>query len=217
MDTVDRLEATLKTLAALPRLHGHFYNWYDTRDLHMLEPRYVSTVDSGNLAGHLLALAQICRETLRRPLAFSTGLTGLADTHQLLMTALANITDDRRTLTVTLQELRQQAVSLGELLASPPIDADGWGRLWRQLTLGADTVLDLARAYAAERGDGDDSEVLAWAVLLRDDMHSHARDVENLVPWIQFAGRLDARAASRAPCIHHAAVPATADPGHSPE
>ena len=77
MDTVDRLEATLTTLIALPRLHGHFYNWYDTRDLHMLEPRYVSTVDSGNLAGHLLALMQVCRETLRRPLALSNALTGL--------------------------------------------------------------------------------------------------------------------------------------------
>ena len=35
-DAVDRLEATLGTLAALPRLRGHFYNWYDTRDLHPL-------------------------------------------------------------------------------------------------------------------------------------------------------------------------------------
>jgi len=77
IDTVDRLEATLATLIALPRLHGHFYNWYDTRDLHMLEPRYVSTVDSGNLAGHLLALTQTCREVLNRPLSFSTALMGL--------------------------------------------------------------------------------------------------------------------------------------------
>jgi cyclic beta-1,2-glucan synthetase len=38
IDTVERLEATLGTLNALPRLHGHFYNWYDTRDLHLLEP-----------------------------------------------------------------------------------------------------------------------------------------------------------------------------------
>jgi len=205
MDTVDRLDTTLKILIALPRLHGHFYNWYDTRDLHMLEPRYVSTVDSGNLAGHLLALAQTCRETLRRPLAFSTALTGLSDTHQLLMAALVNLTDDRRTLTVTLQELRQKVVVLGELLGSHPADPNGWGDLWRQLTLCAETLLDLARAYAAERGDGGDSEVLAWATLLCDDIRSHARDVESLVPWIQFAGRLDARAESAAPPPHHVA------------
>ncbi|WP_370870067.1 GH36-type glycosyl hydrolase domain-containing protein [Methylobacter sp.] len=183
IDTVDRLEATLATLIALPRLHGHFYNWYDTRDLHMLEPRYVSTVDSGNLAGHLLVLSEACREMQRRPLALSTALTGLTDTHQLLMDSLAKITDDRRTL-ITLKELRQKGVVFGNLLESHPADADGWSLLWRQLTLGADTLQDLARAYAAERGDTDDNEVLVWSTLLRDDVRSHVRDVDSLVPWI---------------------------------
>ncbi len=192
LDTVDRLEATLTTLAMLPRLHGHFYNWYDTRDLHMPEPRYVSTVDSGNLAGHLLTLAQICREMLKRPLVLSSALTGLSDTHRLLMEALANITDDRRTLTVTLRELRQKGVELGELLTSHPADPDGWAGLWRQLTPCADTLQDMARAYATERGDAGDSEVLAWATSLRDDIRSHARDLDTLVPWIYFAGRLNA-------------------------
>jgi cyclic beta-1,2-glucan synthetase len=59
--TLDRLEATLATMAGLPRFRGHFFNWYDTADLRPLEPRYVSTVDSGNLAGHLIALASACR------------------------------------------------------------------------------------------------------------------------------------------------------------
>jgi len=40
----------------LERHRGHFYNWYDTRTLQVLEPAYVSSVDSGNLAGHLLTL-----------------------------------------------------------------------------------------------------------------------------------------------------------------
>ena len=202
MDTVDRLEATLKTLIALPRLHGHFYNWYDTRDLHMLEPRYVSTVDSGNLAGHLLALAQVCREILSRPLAFSNALTGLADTHQLFMAALAKITDDRRTHTVTLKEFRQKGVDLGEFLASDPADPDGWSRLWRQLTSCADILQDMARAYADERGDTDDSEVLVWATLLCDDIRSHARDVDSLVPWIHFANSLDASTKLEAQAPH---------------
>ena len=52
----------LHTDAALERYRGHFYNWYDTRTLNPLQPRYVSTVDSGNLAGHLLTLRQGLRE-----------------------------------------------------------------------------------------------------------------------------------------------------------
>ncbi|MGZ5059948.1 MAG: GH36-type glycosyl hydrolase domain-containing protein, partial [Methylobacter sp.] len=196
IDAVDRLEATLTTLIALPRLHGHFYNWYDTRDLHMLEPRYVSTVDSGNLAGHLLVLSEACREMLRRPLELSIALDGLADTHQLLMDSLANISDDRRTL-IALKELRQKAIVFGALLENHPVDADGWSLLWRQLALDADTLHDLARAYAAERGDTDDNEVLAWSTLLRDDSRSHLRDVDSLLPWIHFATRFDRKSTPR--------------------
>ena len=61
-EAVERLEATLATMGRLARFRGHFYNWYDTRDLRPLDPQYVSTVDSGNLAGHLIALANACRE-----------------------------------------------------------------------------------------------------------------------------------------------------------
>jgi cellobiose phosphorylase len=55
------IERTGNTLAAMAKLErhadsGHFYNWYDTRSLQPLYPAYISTVDSGNLAGHLLTL-----------------------------------------------------------------------------------------------------------------------------------------------------------------
>ena len=65
LETVERLEATLATMGRLERFRGHFYNWYDTSDLRPLDPRYVSTVDSGNLAGHLIALANACRRVDR--------------------------------------------------------------------------------------------------------------------------------------------------------
>lgn len=66
-DLLSRLEATLATLHRLERHHGHFLNWYDTQTLLPLPPRYVSTVDSGNLCVHLLAVAQACRELTREP------------------------------------------------------------------------------------------------------------------------------------------------------
>jgi len=58
LDMTERLERAFATLATLRRFRGHFYNWYDLRDLRVLDPAYVSTVDSGNLAGHLIALRQ---------------------------------------------------------------------------------------------------------------------------------------------------------------
>ena len=53
---VARTGATLTTMDQLERHLGHFYNWYDTQSLQPLHPVYISTVDSGNLAGHLLTL-----------------------------------------------------------------------------------------------------------------------------------------------------------------
>ena len=56
---IDRL---LRTVEALPKWHGHLYNWYDTNTLRALHPAYVSTVDSGNLAACLVVLAEGLRE-----------------------------------------------------------------------------------------------------------------------------------------------------------
>jgi cyclic beta-1,2-glucan synthetase len=191
LDSVDRLEATLKTLNSLPRQQGHFYNWYDTRNLSILEPAYISTVDSGNLAGHLLTLAESCREILSRPLILKNALPGLADTLGLLSAELAKISDDKRTQTVTLKELRQKTLLLGDMLQSQPADSQAWSVLWRELIQCADTLADLANAYAAERGDTADSEILAWAGLFCGDICSHARDIENLLPWINLSQQLD--------------------------
>ena len=64
-EVISRLGATLDTLERLPKDRGHMLNWYDTRTLEVLQPAYVSTVDSGNLAGLLLTVAQACYELAR--------------------------------------------------------------------------------------------------------------------------------------------------------
>jgi cyclic beta-1,2-glucan glucanotransferase len=63
-----RVELAFRSLAEMRRFRGHFYNWYDLHDLSVLEPAYISTVDSGNLAGHLIALRQACLLTPGEPL-----------------------------------------------------------------------------------------------------------------------------------------------------
>ena len=66
---VQRLTDTLATLDKLPHHRGHFYNWIDTRSLAVLAPAYLSTVDSGNCSGHLLAVAQACQALIGQPVA----------------------------------------------------------------------------------------------------------------------------------------------------
>ena len=53
---IERTENALHTMETMERHRGHFYNWYDTQSLKPLLPLYISSVDSGNLAGHLLTL-----------------------------------------------------------------------------------------------------------------------------------------------------------------
>ncbi|MBI4456872.1 MAG: cyclic beta 1-2 glucan synthetase, partial [Acidobacteria bacterium] len=55
---IERTANAFRTMNILKRYQGHFYNWYDTQTLEPLPPLYVSSVDSGNLAGHLLTLRQ---------------------------------------------------------------------------------------------------------------------------------------------------------------
>ncbi|QJE03223.1 cyclic beta 1-2 glucan synthetase [Massilia forsythiae] len=75
-----RTRATLGTMGRLERYRGHFYNWYDTQTLAPLQPVYVSAVDSGNLAGHLLTLAAGLEQLAARPVVSSQPLHGVRDT-----------------------------------------------------------------------------------------------------------------------------------------
>ncbi len=66
-EMTQRLELAFRSLERMRRLHGHFFNWYDLIDLRVLEPGYISTVDSGNLAGHLMSLRQACLSIVAEP------------------------------------------------------------------------------------------------------------------------------------------------------
>ncbi|WP_332836247.1 GH36-type glycosyl hydrolase domain-containing protein [Sulfuriferula nivalis] len=80
---------TLTTMEKLERHRGHFYNWYDTRSLQTLHPQYVSSVDSGNLAGALLTLQAGLAELKNQPVLSPNALQGLQDTLQVLAEQIA--------------------------------------------------------------------------------------------------------------------------------
>ncbi|MCA1660574.1 MAG: hypothetical protein LC642_08595, partial [Verrucomicrobiaceae bacterium] len=83
-DVIGRNLATFETLDKLERFEGHLLNWYDIRTLEPLRPRYVSTVDSGNLIASLWTLEGACREMDSRPVLDGAALGGLADTLEVL-------------------------------------------------------------------------------------------------------------------------------------
>jgi cyclic beta-1,2-glucan synthetase len=84
---VERTDNALSSMRALERHRGHFYNWYDTQSLAPLLPRYISTVDSGNLAGHLLTLRAALVETSNEPIVGPAIFLGLGDTLRIAVEA----------------------------------------------------------------------------------------------------------------------------------
>ena len=137
-----RTAATLQTLGQLERHRGHFYNWYDTQTLQPLTPRYVSAVDSGNLAATLLVLRTGLLGLADEPLFDGRWLNGLQDSlAQLREADSAGATQHASAaLAARLQALAQQPGAL-----------DGLSGLRDALhALQADAAAVLAAAASAE-------------------------------------------------------------------
>ena len=115
-ELVLRLERIFRSLERLRRFRGHFFNWYDLRDLAVLEPAYISTVDSGNLAGHLLALRQACLGIKGEP--DGVPLAGRLDALAERAYTLAMEMDFR-----FLYDARRELFSIGYQLRSHSLDA----------------------------------------------------------------------------------------------
>jgi cyclic beta-1,2-glucan synthetase len=186
-DAVERLEATLQTMGKLEQFRGHFYNWYDTHDLRPLDPKYVSSVDSGNIAGHLLALGNGCRELIQKSSIESNIMAGVGDPIRLLQEALGKVTDTRRTHAVALKQLRNAVRSLTNIVGGAPVNAVDWAILFVELRERAQTVADIAQTLAQELGDPDGSELHVWAEAARVCAESHARDAAILIPLLRLS------------------------------
>ena len=140
LETVERLEATLETMSRLERYRGHFYNWYDTLDLRPLDPKYISSVDSGNLAGHLIALWNACGEMAARPLTDPQWIVGIGDALDLIREHLPELADDRGS--VTRKHLDDAVDSLAAALRQAPLTPVGIARRLQELAIHADSIAE---------------------------------------------------------------------------
>jgi cyclic beta-1,2-glucan synthetase len=189
LDATERLEATLATMKRLELFRGHFYNWYDTRTLHPLDPKYVSSVDSGNLAGHLLVLGNGCREWIQQSSINGDVFAGLDDAIRLVRNALEEISEQRQTHTVTRKQLTQAVDALAMVLLSRPVDPAGWTARFGRLSALSHTVADMAQALGQEHGEEPDGELRTWADAIRACVESHLRDAELLLPWVRLSAK----------------------------
>lgn len=167
--TTERLEASFASLRKLKRFRGHFFNWYATEDLRALDPVYVSAVDSGNLAGHLITFANACEEWAQAPVSAAIR-SGLVDTLDLLRDAIGP----------------SQATGLSPLgTILDQIDAHLKGALSVETALPMlKRLTEKASRAVLESTPSTDkartSDVLFWTEALRICVAEHDRDLSNV-------------------------------------
>jgi cyclic beta-1,2-glucan synthetase len=185
LELVERQELTFSTMAQLGRLHGHFFNWYNTRTLEPLLPQYISTVDSGNLAGHLLAVKQSCIEFPENPLFDSRAIDGLNDTIDAVATEAGSLGSFRqRTDVVTVRQLQDEIAVCRKLLQVEPGNSlSSWVVLFDSLARRASEIEDIVNALAHEHGEVVFKELLWWVGALKHQVAARLRDVEALTNW----------------------------------
>ena len=192
LDAADRLEATISSLEKLERFRGHFYNWYDTHDLRPLDPKYVSTVDSGNLAAHLLTLEGVCRKWLTEfPLAHVDS-SGLLDTLQQMRDVAQALNADPRNHGILPRRLDTALDALRLSLES--IDSPDSETALTSVLRQTDTIRDIVQALCDERPEDGNAPLRQWSDMLRANVLSLQRDMQMGTATAPLAGRLDALA-----------------------
>ncbi|NTV96269.1 MAG: cyclic beta 1-2 glucan synthetase, partial [Thiobacillus sp.] len=172
---VERTDHTLATMAGLERHRGHFYNWYDTQTLQTMHPAYISTVDSGNLAGHLLTLRPGLLGLVDRPLLEPRWLDGLGDT----LAILAAATGARAP--ATLARFDEEYRDAREYAHDLPADSlTAVRRLLEQLTRSAEAIL-------ADLAGEPDGQAHWWAQALVRQCRAGQDELAFLAPWSALA------------------------------
>lgn len=158
---IQRTRDSMSTMQGLPRHRSHFYNWYDTQTLKPMEPLYVSSVDSGNLAGHLMTLSAGLREQADESILSAEIFAGLRDT----ATLLASVGGDCLMLSRLIGKF-----------ASPPTGMRATYALLERCTFQAAQI----EAWAAPLG----AEALDWAQTLHRSIKEACDELSHLAPWV---------------------------------
>ncbi len=179
-----RLRRAFDSIMRLPHYQGHLYNWYDTKNLQALLPRYVSTVDSGNFAGCLLALKQGCREIVRAPVIRAESWAGLRDSIDLLEEVVESAdtagVDSLRSVIARMQRAcREGSEHLHDTyLTLQTLCDETSAELDRELLVFLDT--------GAHRHEADLLHALRTSI---DSLHRQLRqmrqELDGLLPWLK--------------------------------
>ncbi|NNN19470.1 MAG: cyclic beta 1-2 glucan synthetase, partial [Acidimicrobiaceae bacterium] len=176
-----RSQNILSAMEKLERYRGHFYNWYDTRTLEPLRPQYVSTVDSGNLAGSLLTFQAGLAELKNQPVLSLTAFQGLHDTLRVLselvpVSVAPDLSDKIKHLLSVLNASSPEGVT--QTLAGADLLLSEVDRVSGRLVTWLPADIDI------------DGEIYYWAQAFDHQSNSLREDLRGLVPDLKQFNRI---------------------------
>ncbi|MGC1378047.1 MAG: glucoamylase family protein [Anaerolineales bacterium] len=187
LELVVRLNSTFENIEKLEHYRGHLLNWYDTQTMTALVPRYISTVDSGNLAGCLLVLKQGCLAMIDAPIVNAKQWQGML----VILDILTNILNELESNTpgspvepfeIELDNIRERIAAIQETpdawtIVLTWLSGPGWEKVSRRLL----QVLETPPANMTQ-------EILKELQLYLDTMHHHLqgmqKNIDLLAPWL---------------------------------
>jgi cyclic beta-1,2-glucan synthetase len=199
LELAARLNATFENISRLEKHRGHLLNWYDTRSLEPLSPRYVSTVDSGNLAGSLVALGQGSLEIGDQPILRQATCDGFLDTLDLMVELIEGLEqEDARQAAALLQDvllqIRQRIVTMRGnpqdwapyllLMSAAPLPGKVLDKSVLSLQLLEQRVMEFVDDAAYLLGADTLSRLRIYSGRVRYHLESIRRKIEMLLPWV---------------------------------
>ncbi len=167
---LERTSNAFKTMNLLEKYHGHFFNWYDTQLLKPLRPLYVSSVDSGNLAGHLLTLRQGLLTQPDQKILGPRLFEGINDTLNILLEMAG------KAISAQVIQFRKD---LNEILNEQPVTLVNILKCLERLSTSS---AEIVNNFASDNED----QYNAWANNLSRQCQGAYDELTYLVPWILF-------------------------------
>jgi len=173
---IERTANAFHTMENLERYRGHFYNWYDTQSLLPLPPLYISSVDSGNLAGHLLTLRPGLLALADGKILGERFFEGLSDTLGIAMDAAVGVSSAS-----TQTQLAQLQQDLKSAIHSHPATLVTTRLCIEQLVMSAEVVITDLETLDVDPGSQLSWWVHAFAAQCRDALD----ELTIFAPWTE--------------------------------
>lgn len=165
---LERTAKSFHSMKIMERYKGHFFNWYDTQSLKPLQPRYISSVDSGNLAGHLMILR--------------SGLLSIPDQKIMGPRLFEGISD---TLRILISEIRTNLPSqVGQFQNNLNLALNSQPATLSLVKLYLDQLVISAEEIVKDLMTDDDDLSLFWAKNMASQCHSAVDELKFLAPWL---------------------------------